>query len=112
MNCPQCDKALYGTSCPCGYTSLTTACTPIRSTERAIPNGSTLEDFGVDLFAAIKVCTGILQLQELQQKADTRRSPEYQQRELLMLQQLAALVPKLSVGDQEQLIERYPRLFT
>lgn len=71
----------------------------------------TREACGVDLFDASKCCAGILQLREMSQAADPKRLKDYQQREALMLQQLAALVPKLSVSDQEALLERYPRLF-
>jgi hypothetical protein len=62
-------------------------------------------EFGEDLYAAVQCCGEILQLHAM-------NVPEDDKREAALFQTLDTLLPKLSVADQEALLQRYPKLFT
>ena len=113
--CPDCDREMFGERCPCGYNRIESNVVPFRSTYRPIPQDArTKEQFGVELFEAIKLCGGILQLQEMQgmeRVIESGRGDEYKHKETALLRELAAMVPKLTVFEQEQLIGRYGKLF-
>lgn len=107
MNCPSCDKEVFGDACACGWLQQVKLQTPqMRSTYIQQPFGLTKEEFGLDLFSAIKASTGSRQAfatsDVYRKKKMKQKAEEYNQRGKTLLDELEILFRKGTIRQADQ----------
>lgn len=115
MNCPDCDREVHGPSCSCGWAKPGPSTVIFRSTEHAIPDGITKEEFGLDLFRAIYCVGGIIQLRKYREKAamgDLPANDDYLKRETKLIEELRTVLVHLKPNDVTDMLDRYPWIAT
>jgi hypothetical protein len=71
----------------------------------------TREEFGIELFEAVKCCGGLLAIQDQLQRVKPEKAADLEARQQALYTHLAALTVHLSGEDQRALCDRYPQLF-
>lgn len=110
MTCRICDE----TPCVCDRTGSGTTNGKIRSTYTPAPHGITEEEFGLNLYAAIKTIGGLLAVQD-QINAAVHRGQPYDRQVATRDKLKAELVPvmtKLKAGEVAEILDRYPFVAT
>lgn len=111
MNCPDCDKAIHGDVCSCGWAKPGATKVIYRNTEgpRAA-DGITREQFGLTLFSAIHMIGEIKQLRILLGRVAMGELPtrDYKEREGKLIDQLRTALLTLKADDVSALLGRYP----
>lgn len=119
MNCPECDRLFVDDqrSCVCGWGRQKAQARIedlVRSTYRPIPFGITREQFGVQLFDAIRHVGAIKQLQHYLPilVEDPKGLQAMREREQQQRRELAAILPTLTDAEDAALRQRYPEVTT
>ena len=119
MNCPDCERELYSNSCVCGYRVPTYAQAAAPHKE---PPGITLEQFGIDLFQAIRAIGALFQARRMLQGArndviifPTERrynmeTNELETREKTLIAETVDSLSSLSASEQMEVLRRYPEV--
>jgi len=111
MNCPDCDKAIHGNVCSCGWVKPGAAKVIYRNTENVQPpHGVGREALGLELYNAIMAIGEIKQLRILLGRVamGELRPADYKQREAKLIEQLRTGLLAMQAEDVTALVSRYP----
>ena len=112
MQCPTCDSWFTGTSCDCGYVlPKRGGGATVRSTEHAIADGISVDEFGSGLYHALFLVGGILQLRhcrELVAMGDLPKTTEFDRREAALKAELREAITRLPADEVRGLLTNYP----
>lgn len=112
MNCPDCDRAITGIACTCGWVKPGSSNIVYRNTEHAIPDDSiTKKEFGLDLYRALECIGGIQTLRNYRAKVamgDLPQTNEFKEREVKLIGEFTSILVRLKACDVTDLTRRYP----
>ena len=112
MDCPACAND----PCTCQTERLPNPSTVIRSTYQPVPLGITKEEFGLNLYEAIKLISALKTIREqlnyAVHKHQEKRQQELTARYKNVRQELASHLPTLTDHETQQILARYPNVAT
>jgi len=115
MICASCESDILAYPCPCGYGQSTQqAPRLVRDTYYPLPNGSTKEAFGLNLYEVIKLIGGLMGIDTQRAVAIHKQRgyvlQELNARRLALQKSLAVLLPLLTDEEMRKLLDRYPQV--
>ena len=112
MQCPTCDGPFDGISCTCGYERPAKASGVVfRSTEHPQPKGIARAEFGEQLYIALGLIGGIVQLRRyrgLVAMGQMEKTDDFQKREAKLIEQLATVMVHIPANDVAAIVQKYP----
>jgi len=110
MICGQCEAEFEGNRCECGWTARVQ---PLMLHRALHQPGITLEEFGVDLFEAIKTASALTWTTKMRKAAADDPRPDrielslqnMRHREAALSKQLVLLTKRVGVDDQRRIAE-------
>ena len=116
MNCPSCDVLIFGASCACGWSDASQIKLEVprtRSTYQLRPPGITKDEFGLDLYEAVKCIGGLIYLRQAQAKTNMHfvkpgQVKDWKVRERQLWKELAALLVRLTEAELADVKHCYP----